>query len=86
MHNGLLFLQKIDSCLGPNLKAMFTARVKVRRKDLLVLATKQQKCRGRALLTYFSKNFPIQLAWHTTRSQSKKNPGLQVHEFPPHTF
>ena len=37
-------------------------RVKVRRKDFLVLAGKQQKCRVRAPLNYHSNNFPIQLA------------------------
>ena len=48
-----------------NMKAMYPARVKARKKDFSVLAGKQQKCRGRALLICHSKNFPIQLAWHT---------------------
>ena len=42
-------------------KAMFPARVKVRKKDFLVLGGEQQECRGRARLNCHSK-FPIQLA------------------------
>ena len=46
---------------------MFPAPVGVRKKDFLVLAGQQQKCRVRAPLHYHSKNFPIELAWHTIR-------------------
>ena len=49
-----------------NIKAMYPARVKVRKKDISVLARKQQKCRGRARLNCHSKNFPIQDCKSTT--------------------
>ena len=62
MYHRLLFPQKVDLFLSPNFKAMFPARVKVRKKDFLVLAGKQQKCRLRAPLNNHPKNFPIQLA------------------------
>ena len=45
-----------------NIRAMYTAQVKVRKKDLSVLAGKQQNYRGRARLNCHPKNFPFQLA------------------------
>ena len=45
-----------------NNEAMYPAPVKVREKDLSVLAEKQQNCRERAPLNCHSKNFPIKLA------------------------
>ena len=42
-----------------NIKAMYPAGVKVQKKDVLVLAGKHQKYRGRARRNCHSKNFPI---------------------------
>ena len=54
--------QKLIDILALNFKAMFSARVKVRKKDFCIaLAEKQQKCRDRAPLSKDnvdnSKNF-----------------------------
>ena len=45
-----------------NIRAMYPARVKVRKKYFSVLAGKQQKRRGKDSLNGRSDNFPIQLA------------------------
>ena len=51
-----------NSALVLNIKAMYTARVKVSKKDFSVLAGKQQNYRDRARLNCRPKNFPFQLA------------------------
>ena len=62
-----LSFKSLINALVPNVKAMYPARVKVRKKDFSVFEGKQQKCRGGAPLNCHSKNFPIQLAQHTIR-------------------
>ena len=57
----LSFKRLIDA-LVLNVKTMYPARVKVRKKDISVLEGKQQKCRGGAPL-----NCQIHLAQHTIR-------------------
>ena len=50
----LSFKRLIDA-LVLNVKTMYPARVKVRKKDISVLEGKQQKCRGGAPLNCHSK-------------------------------
>ena len=54
--------KRLIYALVRNIKAMYPARVKVKKKDVSLLAGKQQKRRDKDRLNCDSVNFPVQRA------------------------